>query len=102
MFSAVCIRVSILTGRNVHGSNEFYVNIRDYLQEAEFELIKSSILGGSLILKVTQKTKTYSGIYCTYLTKVYRAPLRFRISTIWGQFVDKQWTGNYLLRQVSK
>lgn len=71
MVSSVCIVVNILTGRNVLGNSEFYVNIRDYLQEAKFELIKSSILYGSLILKVTQKTETFNGIYCTYLTKVY-------------------------------
>lgn len=49
----MCLVVNILTGRNVHGNCEFYVNIRDYLQEAKFELIKSSILYGSLILKVS-------------------------------------------------
>lgn len=77
MFSSVCIVVSILTGRNVHGSTEFYVNIGDYLQEANFELIKSSILYGSLILKVTQKTKTCSGIYGIYFTEMYLTQLQF-------------------------
>lgn len=77
MVSSVCIVVNILTGRNVHGNSEFYVNIRDYLQEAKFELIKSSILYGSLILKVSQKTETFDGIYCMYLTKVCLTQLRF-------------------------
>lgn len=75
MVSSVCIVVNILTGRNVHGNSEFYVNIRDYLQEAKFELIKSSILCGSLILKVTQKTEAFDGTYCIYLTEVYLTQL---------------------------
>jgi len=69
--------VNILTGRNVHGNSEFYVNIRDCLQEAKFELIKRGILYGSLILKVTQKTGIFYGIYCIYLTKVYLTQLSF-------------------------